>query len=178
MTPFTTSLRKKSIALILCLLIMGSCKEASPNEPPVDAIGKMENEKIALFESLKTFGSNYAAAWSGKDPAAVAAFFAPDGSLKVNDESPAEGREAITAVAKGFMDAFPDLVVVMDSLVQHPGSLEFHWTLTGTYSGPEGPGNQVKISGVERWQLNKEGLVQSSVGSFDAEDYSRQIGRK
>lgn len=177
MTPITF-LKKKSIVLIFCLLIMGSCKEATPNELPVDAVGTMENEKIAQFESLKTFGSDYADAWSGKDPAAVAAFFAPDGSLKVNDESPAIGREAITAVAKGFMDAFPDLVVVMDSLVQHPGSLEFHWTLTGTYNGPESPGNPVRISGVEHWQLNKDGLVQSSVGSFDADDYNRQISRQ
>ena len=169
------SLRKAGILLMLSLLIMGACKEVTPNEPPVDAIGKMENEKIALFESMKTFGANYAAAWSGQDPAAVAAFFAADGSLKVNEESPAEGREAITAVAKGFMDAFPDLVVVMDSLVQLPGGLEFHWTLTGTYVAPNSTGRPVKISGVERWQLNEEGQVQTSVGSFDSGDYNRQI---
>lgn len=177
MTP-NIFLRKKFIILIFSILILCSCKEATPDEPPVDAVGKMENEKIELLESLKTFGSDYADAWSGKDPAAVAAFFAPDGSLKVNDESPAIGREAITAVAKGFMEAFPDMVVVMDSLVQHHGSLEFHWTLTGTYNGSEGPENHVRISGVERWQLNKDGLVQSSVGSFDADDYNRQISRQ
>jgi hypothetical protein len=168
------SLKKPGILLMLSLLIMGSCKEVTPNEPPVDAISTMENEKQALFEALKNFGNKYAAAWSGKDPAAVAGFFALNGSLKING-TPAEGREAITAVAKAFMDAFSDMVVVMDSLVQHPGGLEFHWTLTGTYVGSDSIGKPVKISGVELWRLNKEGEVQNSVGSFDAGDYKRQI---
>jgi hypothetical protein len=169
------SLKKPGILLMLSLLIMSSCKEVIPNEPPVDAISTMENEKQALFEALKNFGNKYATAWSGKDPAAVAAYFALNGSLKINDAPPAEGREAITALAKAFMDVFPNMVVVMDSLVQHPYGLEFHWTLTGTYVGSDSIGRPVKISGVELWQLNKEGQVQTSVGSFDAGDYKRQI---
>lgn len=166
---------KNGGALLMILLLLGSCKEASEKKQDLDGISTMENEKIALFDSLKTFGANYSAAWSGGNPAAVASFFAANGSLKVNDNPPAEGRDSIMKVAQAFMNAFPDMKVAMDSLVERPEGLEFHWTLTGTYAGPEGTGNKVKISGFELWHLNEEGLVETSVGHFDAKDYNRQI---
>ena len=168
--------RPKAITCLILLLVgLNACKEAASKEPAVDAIIKMENDKKAQFDALKSFATNYAAAWSGKDPAAVAAFFAPEGSLKVNAGEPAVGREAITAVARGFMEAFPDIKVVMDSLVEQPDGLEFHWTLTGTYAGPEGAGNKVKISGFELWHLSAQGLVDTSIGQFDEEEYNRQL---
>ncbi len=58
---------------------------------------------------LNEFGTQYTAAWCSQKAASVAAFFAEQGSLKVNDGNPAVGRAAITAVAQGFMSAFPDL---------------------------------------------------------------------
>jgi ketosteroid isomerase-like protein len=160
---------------MLLILGLGACRENEKKELPVDAIGTMENEQLALRESLKKFAGDYAAAWSGKDPAAVAAFFTPDGTLTVNNDDPAHGREAIQGIAQGFMDAFPDMVVTMDSLVESPDGLEFHWTLTGTYTSAEGVGKPVKISGVERWQLSADGLVQTSNGSFDQDAYNRQL---
>jgi hypothetical protein len=168
-------LKKASLYAILFVFVLGSCREDEKKEIQVDAIGTMENEHLALRESLKKFAGDYAAAWSGKDPEAVAAFFAQDGSLKVNGDEPAQGREAITGVARGFMDAFPDMVVTMDSLVKTPDGLDFYWTLTGTHTGNEGSGKPVKISGLERWHLNADGLVQSSIGSFDQEEYQRQL---
>src|SRR6185503_1510214 len=81
----------------------------------------------------KLLASEYAEAWSSQDPASVASYFAEDGSLRVNDEVPAVGRAAITEVARGFMTAFPDMVVSCDELKRRPGGgLEFHWTLVGT----------------------------------------------
>ncbi len=65
---------------------------------------------------LREFATRYTAAWCSQDPAAVAAFFSPTGSLKVNDAAPAVGRAAITDVAHGFMTAFPDLQVLMDDI--------------------------------------------------------------
>ena len=126
-------------------------------------------------EQLTNFGKKYSEAWSGQDAKSVAAFFATDGSLKVNEDSPAVGREAITKVAQGFMTAFPDMIVSMDSLITKLNGTEFHWTLTGTNSGPGGTGNKVKVSGLELWQINKEGLIQESIGSFDADEYDRQL---
>ena len=88
------------------------------------------------------------------------------------------GREAIAKVAQGFMTAFPDMIVSMDSLLTNANGTAFHWTLTGTNTGPGGTGNKVKISGVELWQFDAAGLIYESKGSFDAEEYNRQLGMK
>jgi hypothetical protein len=50
------------------------------------------------------------------EPARVAAFFAEQGSLTINEGAPSVGRVAISAAAQGFMTAFPNMVVIMDSL--------------------------------------------------------------
>ena len=83
---------------------------------------------------------------------------------------PAVGRAAIAEVARGFMTAFPDMVVTKDELIRKPSGLEFHWTLTGTNTGPEGTGKRVRISGYEEWQMVSAGLVAESRGHFDAAD--------
>jgi len=126
-------------------------------------------------EQLTSFGKKYSEAWCSQKPASVAAFFSTSGSLKVNADSPAVGREAITKVAEGFMTAFPDMIVAMDSLITNPNDTEFHWTLTGTNAGPGGTGNKVKVSGFEVWKFSEDGLIEKSIGSFDAAEYNRQL---
>ena len=124
---------------------------------------------------LRDFAARYTAAWCSQDPASVAAFFSPEGSLQVNDGAPAVGREAIAAVARSFMVAFPDLRVVMDDLRGEAGAPEYHWTLSGTNSGPGGTGGKVLISGFEEWTLGSDGLIAASLGHFDAAEYQRQL---
>lgn len=125
--------------------------------------------------TLHDFATGYTSAWCSQDPGRVAAFFAEDGSLKVNDGMPAVGREAITAVAQGFMTAFPDMVVAMDSVVADGNGARYYWTLTGTNTGPEGTGRQVRISGYEEWTFGERGLIASSLGHFDEAEYDRQL---
>jgi hypothetical protein len=124
---------------------------------------------------LKEFGSRYAEAWCSQDPDGVAAFFSEAGSLSVNDGAPAVGREAIAEVAQGFMTAFPDMVVTMDELAHRSESTVFHWTLTGTNTGPGGTGNRVRISGYEVWRIGTDGLVAESRGHFDSAEYEYQL---
>ncbi len=112
-------------------------------------------------EQLLSFGKKYAEAWCSQKPEAVAAFFSTNGSLKVNADSPALGRAAITKVAQGFMNAFPDMIVAMDSLVSKPAGIEFHWTLTGTNTGAGGTGNKVKVSGFEVWNFDRMDLYKN-----------------
>jgi len=126
------------------------------------------------IESATDFATRYTAAWCSQNPASVAAFFAENGSLAVNEDAPAVGREAITAVALGFMTTFPDMVLRMDGIEAHGEKYIYRWTLTGTNSGPDGNGNAVQISGQEEWQFDA-GLVAISQGSFDAADYQRQM---
>jgi hypothetical protein len=63
----------------------------------------------------------------------------------------------------------------MDSLVADSGTYRYHWTFVGTNTGPEGTGNNVNFSGFERWTTNNEALGQKSIGTYDADDYNRQL---
>jgi hypothetical protein len=124
---------------------------------------------------LREFATRYTAAWCSQDPAAVAAFFSPTGSLKVNDADPAVGRAAITGVAHGFMTAFPDLQVLMDDISVQRDRALYCWTLVGTNTGPGGTGRKVRISGAEEWRFGADGLIAESLGHFDSADYQRQL---
>jgi hypothetical protein len=125
--------------------------------------------------NLNLFAEGYAQVWGSNRPEFVAMFFAENGSLQVNDGEPAIGSNAITNVAKGFMDTFPDMIVSMDSLVTKSDKTRFYWTLTGTNNGTNGTGNKVKISGFEEWTLNENGLIKESKGYFDEKEYKGQL---
>ena len=127
------------------------------------------------LSGLTRFGEEYARAWCSQNPELVAACYAENGSLRVNDGPPAIGRAAIAEVARGFMRDFPDLVVRMDKVVAQSPGAEFHWTLIGANTGVGGTGKRVRISGYEQWQLSSERLIESSQGHFDTAEYERQI---
>lgn len=124
---------------------------------------------------LHDFAARYTAAWCSQDPASVAGFFSPSGSLTVNNGAPATGRAAITELARSFMITFPDLKIVMDDLRIQEDCVEYHWTLLGTNAGPGGTGHRVRISGFEKWRIGADGLLASSQGCFDAAEYQRQL---
>ena len=126
-------------------------------------------------DELQHFAQDYAAAWSSGDPRRVAAFFAENGSLSINGGTPSVGRDAVAADARGFMTAFPDMVVSFDALVVTDVGPEFHWTLTGTNTGPGGTGNHVRVRGYEVWRIGPDGLIAESNGHFDADEYRRQL---
>lgn len=125
---------------------------------------------------VEDFARHYADAWSSQNPESVATFFDESGSLTVNDNPPATGRKAIQEVARSFMAAFPDLRVSFDELTTDGERTLFRWTLTGTNTGPGGTGSAVRISGEESWLFGPDGLVAESLGSFDSDDYARQLG--
>lgn len=127
------------------------------------------------LRKLHDLAMRYTAAWCSQNPASVAALYSNDGSLTVNDDPPAVGRNAITEVAQSFMTALPDLCVVMDDLVLQGDQAEYYWTLTGTHTGPGGTGRRVRVSGLEKWRLGANGLIASSQGHFDAAEYRRQL---
>ena len=132
-------------------------------------------DQLAETKEMHEFAERYAKAWSSQNPSAVAEFFAEDGSLTVNDGEPAVGRDAITEVARGFMEAFPDMVVSFDALEPDGERIRFHWTLIGSNTGPGGTGKNVRISGYESWILGPAGRIEESLGRFDAVEYERQL---
>lgn len=128
-------------------------------------------------EKLRRFAEDYTAAWFSMDPGRVAAHFAPDGSLAINGGTPAMGRDAITAKAQGFYTALPDMQVYLDDLVVDGDRIEYHWTFTGTNTGPGGTGNAVRVVGYEEWTVGDDGLIAASSGHYDQAEYARQLER-
>jgi hypothetical protein len=120
---------------------------------------------------VRDLARSYTDAWCSHDPARVAAHFVPGGTIAINGGEPTE----ITEVARSFIDAFPDIEVFMDRIVLKDETVEFHWTFTGTSSGPDGTGKAVRISGFEEWTLGDGGLVVESKGNYDQSEYDRQL---
>ena len=126
-------------------------------------------------DQLHDFARRYTEAWCSQEPARVAEHYAPGGSLTINDGPPAVGRASITEAARAFMVAFPDLRVLMDDLRVDGDSIEYHWTLVGTNTGPGGSGNRVRIPGFEEWTFGDDGLIAESQGHYDQAEYDRQV---
>ena len=127
------------------------------------------------FAKITTFAKRYAEAWCSQNPESVAAFFAENGSLRVNEGPPAVGRAAIAEVAQGFMRDLPDMIVTMDDVTHETDGTKFHWTLTGTNTGLGGTGKRLRISGYELWKIDEDGFIAESRGHFDSAEYERQL---
>jgi len=127
------------------------------------------------MNQLRAFAERYTAAWCSMDPRRVALHYAPDGRLTINDGAPSVGRAAITETALSFYVALPDMQVYMRDLVVEGGRVEYHWTFTGTNTGPGGTGNAVRVDGYEEWTRGDEGLIAASLGHYDAAEYARQL---
>jgi len=138
--------------------------------PPLSRATRMSD-----LPELASFANRYAQAWRSQDPESVAAFFAANGSLSVNDGAPAVGRAAIAEVARGFMRDLPDIVVMMDKVTRDSDGTKLRWTFTGTNTGPGGTGRRVRISGYELWKIDNDGLIAESKGRFDSAEYERQL---
>jgi steroid delta-isomerase-like uncharacterized protein len=154
-SPMTTLLL--TTALVLALASCGPRKATT--EPP----------------ELNDFATRYAAAWSSGNPASLAAFYTEDGTLSVNGGAPSVGRAAITATVRGFMTAFPDMVVKLDEIRGEGSHAVFRWIWTGTNTGPGGTGKAVRLKGYEEWTFSADGRIADSKGHYDEAEYRRQL---
>ena len=66
--------------------------------------------------------------------------------------------------------------VKLVKLVERGEQVRFHWHWTGTNTGPGGTGRSVDLRGHETWTFDETGLIVESIGTYDAEDYARQLG--
>lgn len=160
--PMSLAARRVTLAVATAVVFL-ACDARPDSTPQLSA------------PDLTDVARRYAEAWSGQNPEALAAFYAADGSLIVNGGTPSVGREAIAATAGGFMEAFPDMVVAMDSVTGGDGHATFYWTWTGTNTGPGGTGRSVRLSGYEEWTLDAEGRIVESQGHYDQSEYERQV---
>ena len=120
---------------------------------------------------IRDFARSYTDAWCSHDPARVADHFVSGGTIAINGGDPTE----VTEVARSFIDAFPDIQVFMDDVVFNDETVKYHWTFTGTNTGPGGTGQAVRITGFEEWTFGDNVLVAVSRGSYDQDEYARQL---
>lgn len=122
-----------------------------------------------------SFGRAYALAWSSQDPERVTDHFADHAVLVINNEHPAQGHEAIAAVARAYMTDFPDLLVTCDRMIRVGHNWHWHWTMTGHNTGPNGTGCRIDISGYEALEFDEENRIVRAEGHFDQEAFDRQM---
>ncbi len=149
-----------TVAMALSLGMLNAC---SAGKPKLDA------------EKLNFLANDYTAAWCSHDAAAVAKFYAPNGSLKINNGELAVGRVAIAAVVQKYMTDFPDLDLEMEELSLFGGEIVYHWTLSGKNTRPGGTGKSIRISGFEEWTVGPDGLIATSRGHYDEAEFQRQL---
>jgi nuclear transport factor 2 (NTF2) superfamily protein len=130
-------------------------------------------KKLALTQAeLDDLAKRYTDAWNSKVPENVAAFHTPDSSIVINSGAPSVGHEAVTAMAAGFHSDVPDLRLSCDGIRGAGPHAVYMRTFTGHHAQT---GHSLTVTGWEEWDLNEDGMVTSSLGWFDGEDYDRQV---
>jgi nuclear transport factor 2 (NTF2) superfamily protein len=117
---------------------------------------------------IEQLARDYTEAWCSRDPARVASYYAPGGTIAINGGDPAP----IEEVARSFIAAFPDIEVFQDDLVVVDDVVEYHWTFMGTSAET---GKPVRIQGFEDWTVGADGLIAASRGHYDEAEYARQL---
>lgn len=120
---------------------------------------------------IKQIAADYTAAWNSKSAPDVAAFYAPDGQIVINNGDPWQGRDGVRDMALGFYADVPDLSLTCDDVRLSATHAIFVWTFTGHAADT---GHPLNVSGWEEWDLNADNKVRFSRGWFDADDYARQ----
>ena len=75
--------------------------------------------------------------------------------------------------AAGFYADVPDLRLVCDGVRVSGNHAVYLWTFTGTHAATK---RELTVRGWEEWDLDEAGLIETSRGNFDVDDYSRQTG--
>ena len=84
---------------------------------------------ISLDEA-KRIAADYTAAWNSGSPEAVASFYAKDGRIVINNGTPWEGRDGVTAMAAGFYADVPDITVICEQVRYAGDHLAYLWRFT------------------------------------------------
>ncbi len=79
------------------------------------AIGSASGGDQLDLPKMNDFALSYTSAWSSQDPARVAAHYAENGSLRINENEPSVGRDQLEATATSFMTELPDMMLTTES---------------------------------------------------------------
>lgn len=80
------------LVIMFCAACSSDQESSQEGTETMTPANQVEDLHGLATEQLREFAEGYTAAWCSQEPASVAAFFSPTGSLAVNDGAPAVGR--------------------------------------------------------------------------------------
>ena len=123
-------------------------------------------------ETARRLAQGHCAAWTDKRPDIVASQYAEKTQMAMNGGDAMTSQAEIAEMASGFMTAFPDLVLSLDTVLAADHHMVYAWTFEGHHKET---GKLVRFSGWEEWDLDDNLKVTRSFGWYDSADYERQI---
>lgn len=105
------------------------------------------------------------AAWNSHDPQRVANLYTEDGAREefIVTHARLEGREAVAAQVKMYLQAMPDLSLSIRKVSTGQGTATLEWMVNATHTGDaEGwpaKGEAVAFPGVSVLDLSEDGLI-------------------
>jgi steroid delta-isomerase-like uncharacterized protein len=123
----------------------------------------------------------YLDAWNSHEPAAVAAFFAPDGvyddrGARVVVRGTDEIREHVASVQASFSDLRFELVRAAHGEDFTAGEWRAEMTHSGALEGLKATGRRVTSEGVDVATLDSEGRIAHLVSYYDGAEIMRDLG--
>jgi steroid delta-isomerase-like uncharacterized protein len=121
-----------------------------------------------------------AEAWNAHDAAAVGMLYAADATQRDVGGQTFNGRDAIAARARMFMDAFPDLRLDLGAIEVDGDTFTLEWTASGINSGSlagmPATNRTVKVEGCDVVKVGDDSLIHSESAYWNEAAMLRQMG--
>jgi steroid delta-isomerase-like uncharacterized protein len=112
---------------------------------------------------LQTIFDRYTETWKRRDPAALAAYHAPDGIVESPMYQTRRGRKEIEDAYRAFFTSFPDMTQTVETLVIDPPQVAVYSRLAGTHVnewfGLPGTNKRIEIRHARLLQIDEDGLI-------------------
>jgi steroid delta-isomerase-like uncharacterized protein len=129
--------------------------------------------------TARTVVDEYFAAMARRDPAAMAALWAPDGVDHIAGQVDAVGPAGVRAYFTELFAAFPDLALEVRRTVAEDDRVVVHWTAAGTMLGRlwgvEPTGARIELEGIDVLEV-RDGRIVRNDAVPDGFSAARQIG--
>lgn len=140
----------------------------------------LDEDLTGLSERAKHVHEVWARVWNHGDVQAYDTLFDPS----YRRISPAHNREQTAEEVKAAVTttraAFPDLVTVIEDLVEDSRKIALRWSSTGVHSAPlsgiPATHRSVTVSGVVFAHFNDDGLIVEEVATWDARQLLSALG--
>ena len=130
--------------------------------------------------SFKHLVEKWAEAYNSHNADAIAELYHDDAvNTQIPYPSPVQGREGIRAVYKKTFQAFPDIRLEVEKLLENGDGAAIEWvfkgTMSGDFAGHPPTGRGFNMRGCEAFQF-REGKIISQHGYWDKQTMFSQLG--